>query len=88
MQALSPQPETVSFMSWWESNNAVVGSLINKGLDSLIALGSWTIWNHRNKCVFDGIAPSLSQVLKQAGEDYEVWAFAGAKGLSLLSAAA
>ena len=26
-------------------------------------LGPWTIWNHRNSCVFDGAASSLAGAL-------------------------
>jgi hypothetical protein len=40
--------------------------MVKKGLDSLIILGDWMIWNHRNRCVFDGVTPSLSLILKQA----------------------
>jgi hypothetical protein len=34
-----------------------------KGVNSLIALGAWIIWNHRNRIVFDGISPSVSAAL-------------------------
>jgi hypothetical protein len=41
-----------------------------------------------NKCVFYGLSPSLDLVLQQAGEDCKFWEMAGARGHSLLSAAA
>jgi hypothetical protein len=28
--------------------------MVKKGLSSLISSGAWMIWNHRNRCVFDG----------------------------------
>jgi len=28
---------------------------MQKGLNSLVILGAWTIWNHHNRCVFDGV---------------------------------
>ncbi|GJM86848.1 hypothetical protein PR202_ga02746 [Eleusine coracana subsp. coracana] len=34
-----------------------------KGFNSLVALGAWIIWTHRNACVFDGAAPSITMVI-------------------------
>jgi hypothetical protein len=44
------------------------------------------IWNHRNKCVFDGQTPCLPSILRQADDERRLWALAGAKGLSFLAA--
>jgi hypothetical protein len=55
-------------------------------VNSLIALGAWIIWNHRNRIVFDGISPSVSAALCQAREEQQLWEMAGAKGLSFLAA--
>jgi hypothetical protein len=55
-------------------------------INSLIALGAWIIWNHRNRIVFDGISPSVSAALCQAREEQQLWEMAGAKGLSFLAA--
>jgi hypothetical protein len=46
----------------------VISGLTKEGLDSLIILGAWTIWNHRNKCVFNGRTPCLSSILASADE--------------------
>jgi len=35
---------------------------MQKGLNSLIVLGAWTLWNHRNRCVFYGITPNLGEL--------------------------
>jgi hypothetical protein len=51
-QNLAPQPGRISFMSWWEEISEAVNDLALKGLNSLISLGVWTLWNHRNRCVF------------------------------------
>ena len=59
---------------------------MQKGLNSLIVLGAWTLWNHRNRCVFDGITPNLGRALSLAGEERRLWSVAGAKGLSSLTA--
>jgi hypothetical protein len=58
-----------------KSNEATSG-LVRSGLKSLIILGAWILWNHRNHCVFDGITLSVSQAL----------VLAGARGISFLTA--
>ena len=35
-----------------------------------VILGAWSIWNHRNRCVFDGITPSLPCVIATIQERY------------------
>ncbi|GJN28014.1 hypothetical protein PR202_gb16093 [Eleusine coracana subsp. coracana] len=56
--------------------------MIRNGLDSLVILGSWVIWNHRNRCVFDGATPSIAEALILAGEERQWRLMAGARGLS------
>jgi hypothetical protein len=73
-------------LGWCERELGQVTGLRKKGLDSLLSLGAWLIWNHRNRVVFDGVAPSLSLLLQTAHEEREKWQVAGAKGLSFLAA--
>jgi hypothetical protein len=42
---------------------------------------SWLIWRHRNAGVFDGILPSVDEVLRQIRDEYQIWGLAGAKKL-------
>lgn len=56
---------------------------LRKGLNSLIILGAWTIWRHRNDCVFNGASPRVATALTFAKEDAQLWSMAGAKGLPL-----
>jgi hypothetical protein len=60
LHSLAPQPTITSFLNWWEEVLEVVSGVTRKGLNSLIILGAWTIWIHRNKCVFDGLSPCLT----------------------------
>ncbi|GJN20941.1 hypothetical protein PR202_gb08381 [Eleusine coracana subsp. coracana] len=60
--------------------------MIRNGLNSLVILGSWVIWNRRNHCVFDGATPSIAEALILAGEERRWWLMAGARGLSFLIA--
>jgi hypothetical protein len=57
-----------------------------RGLNSLIALGAWILWNHQDRIVFDRLSPSVSAALCQAREERQLWEMAGAKGLSFLAA--
>ena len=66
----------------------VASEMLRKGINSLIILGAWTLWTHRNKCVFDGAAPSVAGALAVAEEERRSWSLAGARGLSLLAAIA
>jgi hypothetical protein len=68
LQQLAPSHENSSFEDWWEGVTTVpVGPAykgLHKGLNSLIILGAWAIWNHRNRCVFNGVQPSSSMVIR------------------------
>jgi hypothetical protein len=55
------------------------------GFNSLVILGAWILWKHRNRCVFDGIAPSLAAVLAQAGEERRLWELVGARNILFLT---
>jgi hypothetical protein len=60
--------------------------MVRQGVNSPIILGAWILWNHRNRCVFYGAAPSVDRALVVAGEERRLWTMAGARELSLLSA--
>jgi hypothetical protein len=74
------------FMAWWEQVSGATRGLMQQGLNSLVILGAWMIWNHRNRCVFDNLAPNLAVVLRLARDECKMWEMAGTKGLVLLSA--
>jgi hypothetical protein len=73
-----------SFESWWKSSSSRASDLLRKGFNSLVILGAWTIWKHRNRCVFDGCNPSLVTALRVAREEAVLWSLTGAKALSFL----
>jgi hypothetical protein len=86
LHRLAPQFGSTSFMSRWEEASSSVSGLVRKGLNSLIALGAYIIWNHRNRCVFDNWIPNVTLAIRMAMEERWMWEMAGAKGLSYLSA--
>jgi hypothetical protein len=64
LQNLSPQPGEFSFDDWWARAATVVDGQVGQGLNSIIIiLRDWSIWNHQNRCVFDG-ASHLHQILQ------------------------
>ena len=65
-------------------NNLVDGQ-VQKGLNSLVILGAWSLCKHRNPCVFDGMAPNLGVAWMLATEELHLWMLAGARGMSCLS---
>lgn len=57
--SLTPQPGDQCFDDWWDQANSKVADQAKKGLNSVIILVVWSIWKHRNRCVFDGLQPNL-----------------------------
>jgi hypothetical protein len=58
-------------------SDAVNGQM-QQGLNSLVILGAWIIWKHRNHCVFDGATPNLTSTLLLAKKKVQFWSLAGA----------
>jgi hypothetical protein len=83
---LTPGVNEQSFDDWWEGTNMAATGLLKQGINTLIILGSWTIWNHRNRCIFEKEAPSLTRALVMAREERKLWVLAGVKGLNFLTA--
>jgi hypothetical protein len=87
MLELVPQLTDEAFEDWWRTSSLrVQEEEQRKGFNSLVVLGVWVIWKHRNLCVFDGTAPSVSAALLVAREEALLWTMARATGLSLLQA--
>ena len=71
----------LSFEDWWaDASNRVAGQE-RKGLNSIIILRAWSIWNHRSHCVFDGITPSLPCVVATIKEEMHQWSVVGTRGI-------
>jgi hypothetical protein len=86
LQHLSPSLNSTSFDVRWEEVSMTLISPSNKklrkGLNSLIILGAWAIWIHRNQCVFNGEQPRASKVINWVMDESHLWCRAGARGLS------
>ena len=63
MQVFFSQPDDHSFEDWWDQVSRRVADQAKKGLNSVVILVAWSLCNHRNRCVFDGLQPSLNELL-------------------------
>ena len=66
-------------------NDDIIPEHQKKGFSSLVALGAWIIWTHRNACVLDGATPSMSRALSVTSYERSLWEIAGARSLSSLT---
>lgn len=73
LQDLTHQPDDWHSDDWWAKSNERVDGQVQKGLNSIIILAAWAIWNLRNRCVIDGILPSLNGVLEVIREQLYFW---------------
>jgi hypothetical protein len=87
LHSLAPQYGDYIFLQWWERSSDIVAGPGRDGLNSLIILGAWMVWKHRNRVVFDRVSPLiLPLLLESANEEREKWQVVEAKGLSILAA--
>jgi hypothetical protein len=54
------------------------------GLISVLILGAWCLWLHRNRVVFDGESPSIGRLQRNFLDELVCWVMAGAKNLESL----
>jgi hypothetical protein len=86
LQELIPQQTEDAFEAWWHLSRQRVQGEVRRGFNSLVILGAWIIWKHRNQCVFRGSAPNVAAALLAAREEALLWTLVGARGLSFIQA--
>jgi hypothetical protein len=84
MLQLVPQRGMRCFKQWWCASSSSVQDQLRKGFNTLVMLGAWVIWKHRNSCVFNSATSSVAAALLVAKEEALMWSMAGANDLSLL----
>ncbi|KAJ1286065.1 hypothetical protein BS78_03G325700 [Paspalum vaginatum] len=68
----------ISFAEWWRKASRRIDKVRRKGFNSVVILGSWILWLHRNKCVFDGPSPSLLVAELFSLDEMKFWCLASA----------
>ena len=86
LQELAPNLEDEKFDDWWATASGRVTGQVLNGLNSIIILGAWNLWNHRNRYVFNGASPSITSIIATTLEDLHLWSMAGARAVSYLLA--
>jgi hypothetical protein len=86
LQNFTPQVYEENTMLWWKRCSDQLHGIARKGLNSLISLDLWILWNHRNACVFYGLSPCLNGAIKRTEEERDLWVLGGATNLDLLTA--
>jgi len=76
-----PHHNELSFADWWRKTINRVNKEHRKGVNSLIILGAWIIWKHRNACIFEGASPSINLIWSELKNEHSLWCLAGAKKL-------
>jgi hypothetical protein len=77
LQAVAPQPDVRTFSAWWCWAASSLPKEKRKGFNSLVILVAWTLWKHRNACVFEGLNPSVPLVCQEVGKETELYCLAG-----------
>ena len=71
LQALALGLDDLIYDDWWDNLSNRVAGQVRKGVNSIVILGAWNLWNQRNRCVFDGADPDLSNIISNTKEDLQ-----------------
>jgi hypothetical protein len=80
----TPREEDDAFAEWWRKARKKTAKEKRKGLNTLIMLGAWILWKHRNACVFEGVQPSIQAIIREFTNEQQLWFLAGARSLRRL----
>ena len=54
LQELTPQADNVDFYAWWQQSSDRLHTSLQQGFNTVVVLGTWSIWKTRNDVVFNG----------------------------------
>jgi hypothetical protein len=85
LQHCVPSQHASSLVDWWRKSVKKVPKEKRKGFNTLIILGAWLLWKHRNACVFEGAQPCMNELMRSFHDKHHLWGLAGARSLLSLS---
>jgi hypothetical protein len=77
-QRCVPDNRDQEFTGWWRKAAKRVSKEKKEGFNTLIILGTWLLWKHRNACAFEGASPSMNGLASRKGT--ETWCFRSGSG--------
>jgi hypothetical protein len=69
LRELVPQPRVSSFEAWWLASSQQHQGQARSAFNSLVILGAWVIWKHRNECVFQRVSRCVAVAIHVAREE-------------------
>jgi hypothetical protein len=66
---LAPLVPKLGLDDWWDKGSSVLADHLRKGLNSIIILGAWSLWNLRSRCILYGDSPNLARALLLVNEE-------------------
>lgn len=58
-------------------NSCKATDINTKDSRTILSLGLWELWKHRNAIVFDGATPSVAAVIAKVESECRAWSVAG-----------
>ncbi|GJN28797.1 hypothetical protein PR202_gb16962 [Eleusine coracana subsp. coracana] len=83
-----PGQHDIIFAKWWKKASRRIPKEKRKGFNSVVVLGAWLLWKHRNAGVFEQSSPNISALVQQFDDEFHLWCLAGARGLRALGTGA
>jgi hypothetical protein len=69
LQQYAPGSSDSFFVEWWRQATRQIPRQSRKGFNSLVVLVAWSIWKHRNMCVFEGASPSWDSIMSNVKDE-------------------
>lgn len=80
----APRLDDCTFAKWWRKASKRTPKDKRKGFNSVVVLGAWMLWKHRNAGVFEHSNPNIHSLVHMFKEEAHLWSLAGARGLRAL----
>ena len=80
--AVSPSDPSLVSAAWWTTTRKRFDKLHHRCFDTLVVLTAWTIWNERNRRIFDHKMRTAQDIVSLVIEGVGAWFQAGFRTLA------